>query len=82
MSKAKTTRDFTTQPYTADETRVLDFLAAQDGVGGGPDPIGFLLASYSFTVHQRNTMREALEAVQSEFVLGGQLGELVDEALS
>ncbi len=41
-------RDFKEKPYTAEEKRVVEFIDQQTGgaIGGGDDPIGFLLASY------------------------------------
>jgi hypothetical protein len=39
-------RDFETNPYTKDERRVAEYIAGL-GVGGGDDPIGFILASHA-----------------------------------
>ena len=41
-------RDMDANPYSPDEQRVVDWLIKRTGgnVGAGPDPIGFLLASY------------------------------------
>ena len=43
-------RDLDTHPYTKDEQRVANWLAERSGgnIGGGDDPIGFLLASYAY----------------------------------
>lgn len=38
-------RDFETYPYSKDEQRVAEWLMEHLGIGGGDDPIGFLLAS-------------------------------------
>ena len=40
-------RDFDTNPYSKDEDRVAEFLSKK-GIGGGDDPIGFILASYEY----------------------------------
>ena len=37
-------RDFDERPYTEDERRVATYLDAKFGLGGGEDPIGFLIA--------------------------------------
>ena len=39
-------RDFEATPYTKDERRVAEYIAGL-GVGGGDDPIGFILASHA-----------------------------------
>lgn len=56
------TRDIDKQPYSADEKRVVDFLYER-GVGGGDDPIGFILASYAFIVaraHRRDAAKKRI----------------------
>lgn len=35
-------------PYTPAEQRVVDYILAGSNIGGGNDPIGFLLASYAY----------------------------------
>ena len=52
-------RNIVANPYTPEEQRVADWLARNGGVGGGDDPIGFLLASYAFLIAQRNALRSA-----------------------
>ncbi len=39
-------RDFEKNPYTKEEQRIATFLNDLIGIGGGDDPIGFMLASY------------------------------------
>ena len=53
-------RDMDTHPYSADEQRVAAWLVAKIGIGGGDDPIGFLIASHDFAIMQRNILRDAL----------------------
>lgn len=50
-----------TTPYSADEKRVVDFISEQtnDTVGGGEDPIGFLMASHRQLAADRNAERVA-----------------------
>jgi hypothetical protein len=59
-----TERDLDEHPYSSDEQRVADFLYER-GVGGGDDPIGFLLASYADVVAERNEMRSRLAETTS-----------------
>ena len=48
-------RDLCTHPYTKDEQRVVAWLVGRSPeIGGGDDPIGFLLASYEY-VHAELT---------------------------
>lgn len=46
-------RDLDKNPYTKDEARVAKFFFDK-GLGGGDDPIGFLLSSYEYVIYQRN----------------------------
>lgn len=51
-------RDFDKNPYSEDEVRVALFIMELCGIGGGDDPIGFLLASYAELIHERiNSLR-------------------------
>lgn len=43
-------RDIERDPYDRQEQRVAEFLSRVGGIGGGDDPIGFLIASYAFKV--------------------------------
>jgi hypothetical protein len=54
-------RDFDKQPYTADEKRVADYIIETTGgtVGGGDDPIGFLMSAHALVVNDRNRALEA-----------------------
>jgi len=52
-------RDIGKNPYTKDEARVAKFLADK-GIGGGNDPIGFLMTSYEYLVHERNELLKQL----------------------
>jgi hypothetical protein len=45
-------RDMKTNPYTSDEKRVAEWLSKK-GVGGGDDPIGFLMVSYDWLIEER-----------------------------
>ena len=56
-------RDFDTNPYTADEQRVVEYikLVTKDQMGGGDDPIGFLLASHVHVIRQKTKLQEVQE---------------------
>jgi hypothetical protein len=53
-------RDFDANPYSADELRVVEYIASLTGgtVGAGDDPISFLIASHSYTMRERRSMIE------------------------
>jgi hypothetical protein len=57
-------RDLTEKPYSPDEKRVAKFFADL-GVGGGDDPIGFLLASHAYLASERNIYRDALKKIKA-----------------
>jgi len=53
------TRDIKKNSYSSDEMRVAEFFYDR-GLGGGDDPIGFLLASYAYLVAERNELRSRI----------------------
>lgn len=57
-------RDIDKEPYSKDEARVAEFFADR-GVGGGDDPIGFILASYEYLVYERNDLQLQLLELHS-----------------
>lgn len=59
-------RDFTTNPYSPDEQRIVDWLLerSRDTVGAGDDPISFVLASYEQICQERNLAHTALKIAQ------------------
>lgn len=56
-------RDIVANPYSPDEERVVRWMVATSGIGGGDDPIGFIMASLAFGTHQCNLYRDALKAI-------------------
>lgn len=44
-------RDLDVNPYSKDEERVVKWLDSK-GLGGGDDPIGFIMASYEYIMYQ------------------------------
>jgi hypothetical protein len=53
-------RDFDKNPYSPDEARVAKWLDEKAGMGGGDDPLGFLMVSYDYLVAQRNHLAKLL----------------------
>lgn len=50
-------RDIVKEPYTKEEARVAEYIC-EYGIGGGDDPIGWLIASHRLIAAER---REHLE---------------------
>jgi len=53
-------RNFEERPYTEDEERVARFLSDDVGLGGGDDPIGFVIASHAELARQKNLLASRL----------------------
>lgn len=53
-------RDFDKNPYTPDEERVAKWLVDTGGVGGGDDPIGYLIAAFEYMAKERKAYRNLL----------------------
>lgn len=53
-------RDYFRNPYTDAEMRVVEYLhlVAPD-IGGGDDPLGFIIASHKYLLRERRSQREA-----------------------
>ena len=53
-------RDFQKSPYSPDERRIVDWIVERTSgaVGGGDDPIGFILASYALVIQELKELRE------------------------
>lgn len=56
-------RDFEKNPYTKDEKRVAKFFSDK-GLGGGDDPIGFILSSYEYIIQERNELRKEIQELR------------------
>lgn len=54
------TRDIDANPYSKDEMRVAKWFVERCDIGGGDDPIGFLLASYETLLNERERLRKKL----------------------
>jgi hypothetical protein len=50
---------------SAEVDRVKSFIVDRTGIGYGDDPIGFLLASYAYAIHERNELRAQLKKEQT-----------------
>lgn len=57
-------RNFTADPYDRSEKRVAQWLHEVGGVGGGEDPVGFMMASYVFLVDERKELKRHVAALQ------------------
>lgn len=59
-------RDFEKKPYTKDEQRAVDYIQLITGgtVGAGDDPIGFLIASHSYTQRERRKAAEEIRQLK------------------
>lgn len=57
-------RDFDAKPYSADEARIAKFFADR-GVGGGDDPVGFILSSYEMLIADRKQLTDQLDRLHS-----------------
>jgi hypothetical protein len=51
-------RDLDKNPYSPDEERVAKWIMDKTDIGGGDDPIGFLMASHEYAIHQRNELQK------------------------
>jgi hypothetical protein len=57
-------RDIDKDPYNESEARVAEWLYNVAGVGGGDDPVGFMISSYEFMVAERKEMKQQIAALQ------------------
>lgn len=53
-------RDLSEKPYSDDEKRVAKWMCDKIGVGGGDDPIGFVICSHEYLAYSRNKIRDVL----------------------
>lgn len=53
-------RDMEKNPYSNDEKRVVEYLWERE-IGGGDDPIGFILSSHAWLVAERKDVRLFLD---------------------
>jgi hypothetical protein len=51
-------------PYDANESRVAQWIMDRTGIGGGDDPIGFILASYDYKISEMDAMRAKIAALE------------------
>lgn len=79
-------RDDKKHAYTPDQQRVADYIAERSGgnIGGGDDPIGFVLASYEYldaTLKRLTEMQSAVAAPSLETQLRSQFGINPDDSI-
>lgn len=53
-------RNIDEHPYSKDEDRVAEWLVDKTGIGGGDDPIGFILVSHEYIAASNRRLRSAL----------------------
>ena len=58
-------RDLDTNPYTKDEIRVCEYLTeiTNGAVGCGDNPIGFLIASHNYAMHEIKEYKQQLNVI-------------------
>ncbi len=59
-------RDLDEKPYSPEEQRAAEYLTDLTGVGGGDDPVGFLIVSHRELVRQRTVFREKYPEIFNE----------------
>lgn len=62
-------RDLEKQPYSPDEQRVAQFFF-DAGLGGGDDPIGFIIASHQALAAERNALRSPITMPDIRLAVG------------
>ena len=67
ITKTKHARDFDRHPYSPDEERVAKYISDLTGIGGGDDPIGFLIASHRTLVRTTETQNKVMNRMDKEF---------------
>jgi hypothetical protein len=63
-------RDIEKEPYSKDEARVAKFFFDR-GIGGGPDPIGSLMASHEAMAQERDDAVSFIRIIGEELALRG-----------
>lgn len=57
-------RNFVQKPYSDDEKRVVQWFSNVAGIGGGEDPIGFMIASHEMLARERKDLKQQVRALQ------------------
>jgi hypothetical protein len=58
-------RDFEKNPYTPDERRVAAYINEAVGIGGGDDPIEFLILSHQCLAAERLELKQELAELRA-----------------
>ncbi len=61
-------RDLDEHPYSEGEAQVAKYLVDLTGIGGGDDPIGFLIASHRELVRQRAVLKAKYPEICNEIM--------------
>jgi hypothetical protein len=59
-------RDLNEVPYSPKEAEAAEYLSELTGIGGGDDPVGFLIASHRELVRQRAVLRAKYPEILNE----------------
>ena len=59
-------RDLDQEPYSPEEAAATEYLVHLTGVGGGDDPVGFLIASHRDLVRQRTVLKAKYPEILDE----------------
>ena len=59
-------RDLNEEPYSPKEAETAKYLSDLTGLGGGDDPVGFLIASHREPVRQRAVLRAKYPEIFNE----------------
>lgn len=62
-------RDLNLKPYSPEEAKAAEYLEDLIGLGGGDDPIGFLIASHRELIRQRTILRTKCPEIFNEIAL-------------
>jgi hypothetical protein len=52
------------EPYDRSEARIAQWIEQTTGMGGGEDPVGFILSSFSYKIQEMNQLRERLQMLE------------------
>ncbi|WP_420237677.1 hypothetical protein ACOBR2_19100 [Telmatobacter bradus] len=59
-------RDLNEKPYSREEAEAAKYLDELAGVGGGDDPVGFLIVSHRELIRQRTVLKEKYPEIFNE----------------
>lgn len=66
VESVRVERDFEADPYDRSEARIAKALAERTGIGGGDDPVGFVLVAMEALAADRRRFSAALKRIAEE----------------